>query len=90
MGEIADMMLDGTLCEECGVYLDDDEGACGYPRYCEDCEDPSDSKHNGPNSHKKPEKIKCPHCEKKCGGEQGLDTHIKAKHSSIKPSDERH
>lgn len=21
MGEIAEMMLDGTLCEECGVYM---------------------------------------------------------------------
>lgn len=36
MGDIADMMLDGTLCEACGVYLD---GAGeGYPRYCsEEC-----------------------------------------------------
>ena len=37
MGEIAEMMLDGTLCEGCGVYLDDD-GADGFPRYCsEEC-----------------------------------------------------
>lgn len=33
MGEIADMMLDGTLCECCGEYIDDDE-ASGFPRYC--------------------------------------------------------
>lgn len=32
MGEIADMMLDGTLCEGCGVYLEGE--ANGYPRYC--------------------------------------------------------
>lgn len=32
MGEIADMMLDGTLCEGCGEYIGD--GAPGYPRYC--------------------------------------------------------
>ena len=34
MGEIADSMLDGTLCEECGVYI---ATACGFPRKCDDC-----------------------------------------------------
>lgn len=33
MGEIADMMLDGTLCEGCGVYLGSDWG----PTYCPAC-----------------------------------------------------
>ncbi|MDE2096824.1 MAG: hypothetical protein KGL39_06215 [Patescibacteria group bacterium] len=33
MGEIAEMMLDGTLCEGCGEYIDDG-GASGFPRYC--------------------------------------------------------
>lgn len=33
MGEIAEMMLDGTLCEMCGCYIDDDD-ASGFPRYC--------------------------------------------------------
>lgn len=32
MGEIADMMIDGTLCEACGEFIDD-EGH-GFPRYC--------------------------------------------------------
>lgn len=36
MGEIVEMMLDGTLCEACGVFLDGETP--GYPRYCEDCE----------------------------------------------------
>lgn len=31
MGEIADMMLDGTLCEGCGTYIG--EGS-GFPGYC--------------------------------------------------------
>lgn len=31
-GEIAEMMLDGTLCECCGEYIGD--GDSGYPRYC--------------------------------------------------------
>ena len=33
MGEVADMMLDGTLCEGCGVYIGADYG----PSYCRDC-----------------------------------------------------
>jgi hypothetical protein len=38
MGDIADMMLDGTLCERCGVYIEaKDDGAC-VPRLCEDCQ----------------------------------------------------
>lgn len=35
MGEIAEMMLDGTLCQVCGSIIDGDTP--GYPRYCEDC-----------------------------------------------------
>jgi len=33
MGEIAEMMLDGTLCECCGEYIGYDDG---YPQYCSD------------------------------------------------------
>ena len=35
MGEVAEMMLDGTLCQQCGEYIGD---AVGYPRTCVDCE----------------------------------------------------
>lgn len=35
MGEIADMIIDGILCEQCGQYIDEECG--GYPRTCEDC-----------------------------------------------------
>lgn len=35
MGDVADMMLDGTLCCCCGVYVGE---AVGYPVKCEDCE----------------------------------------------------
>lgn len=35
MGEYAEMMLDGTLCEGCGVYLDNDLE--GFPQLCSDC-----------------------------------------------------
>ena len=34
MGDIADMMLEGDLCEGCGVALEG-EGE-GFPRYCSD------------------------------------------------------
>lgn len=36
MGEIADMMIDGNLCEGCGCLMDGD--APGYPVRCEDCQ----------------------------------------------------
>lgn len=35
MGEIAEMIIDDILCEICGVYIGD---ACGYPRFCVDCD----------------------------------------------------
>jgi hypothetical protein len=34
MGDIADMMLDGSMCNGCGVLLGK---ANGYPRLCKDC-----------------------------------------------------
>lgn len=37
MGEIANMMLDGTLCEQCGCFIDFDY--VGHARLCEDCLD---------------------------------------------------
>lgn len=44
MGEIADMMLDGTLCCECGAYIGSD---CDYPIKCEDCK--KEDKHDKRN-----------------------------------------
>lgn len=38
MGEIAEMMLEGILCQECGGFIDDHE-ADGYPRSCKDCQE---------------------------------------------------
>lgn len=46
MGEIADMVLEGTLCQECGEIMydmipDGDEEAPdppGYPRTCAGCQ----------------------------------------------------
>ncbi|MCO6019364.1 hypothetical protein [Carnobacterium divergens] len=36
MGELAEMTINGLLCQECGGYLEDFEEP-GYPRTCEDC-----------------------------------------------------
>lgn len=36
MGDTAEMMLDGTLCQQCGSYIEEGE-ARGQPRFCEDC-----------------------------------------------------
>jgi hypothetical protein len=35
MGDIADMMLDGTLCEGCGEFLNYESP--GFPCYCKAC-----------------------------------------------------
>lgn len=35
MGEQADLMVDGTFCQECGVLLDGTSP--GYPRSCKSC-----------------------------------------------------
>jgi hypothetical protein len=48
MGDIADMMLDGTLCATCGAAMDDvaddDFDAPGFPRYCCEACEPDESK----------------------------------------------
>lgn len=38
MGEIAEMMLDGTLCACCGdLLISEGEEPAGYPIYCAAC-----------------------------------------------------
>lgn len=44
MGEMAEMMLDGTLCQYCGTYLEDSVGPS--PQSCEDCTEDSEGEHN--------------------------------------------
>lgn len=38
MGDIAEMILEGILCEDCGGLIDEEGTALGYPATCEDCE----------------------------------------------------
>lgn len=46
MGDVADMMLEGTLCCACGVILCADVG----PAICEDCWSDSDNRRAWPGA----------------------------------------
>lgn len=63
MGDIADMLLDGTLCECCGSYIEGDGD--GIPRYCS----PQCARDRGVSvvdmTDKGPEKTACPECGKR-------------------------
>ncbi len=76
MGEIAEMMLDGTLCEGCGVYLDGDGE--GIPRRCEACVDDGPSDAGVPLS----ARVKCAHCSRTVAA-VGLKDHMDAKHPGV-------
>ena len=39
MGEIAEMMLEGILCQQCGVYLGEGDG---FPQLCPSCQSEND------------------------------------------------
>lgn len=51
MGEIADMMIEGVLCQCCGCYIDDDY--MGFPRFCDDCKPRRRRKHKRKNKRTK-------------------------------------
>ncbi|EJL44000.1 hypothetical protein PMI08_02118 [Brevibacillus sp. CF112] len=38
VGEAADSILSGLMCQVCGAYMEDFEEP-GYPRTCEDCQE---------------------------------------------------
>lgn len=81
MGEIADMMLDGTLCQGCGVYI----GECGgYPVSCDGCADENDSEQQ---QRKRGVRDKCQHCERWIAP-SGMQQHMEAKHSEIVHGDD--
>jgi hypothetical protein len=48
MGEYAEMMMDGTCCQGCGVFFDDGRPS-GYPRFCGCCQRDSDRPGVGSN-----------------------------------------
>ncbi len=74
MGDIADAMIDGTLCEQCGSFIGAGEG---FPRNC-GCDTSAAAYSEGA-------KTACPFCEKRVKI-VGLDQHIDAKHpAEVRP-----
>lgn len=75
MGEIADMMIEGLLCETCGVYID--SPADGYPRRCRGCADDA-----GVYTPLRSTKVACPKCGRKVKP-AGLADHQRDKHAAL-------
>ncbi len=81
MGEIAEAMLDGTLCEACGVYIEGESP--NHPRYCS----PQCAEDRGADwwlamnapSHKgrRPKTHHCPQCGKGFRSDYSLKQHCK-------------
>lgn len=81
MGEYAEMMLDGTLCECCGTFIDD-EGGEGIPRYCSNqCARDRGRLDALPNpvTRRNPTKTNCPTCNRRVKI-AGLQDHIRDAH----------
>lgn len=74
MGDIADMMLDGTLCAGCGVYLGSDFDC---PQYCSSCKKAEKKK-----TPKAPagSQHQCRDCGKKFATSQARHMHWTMKH----------
>jgi hypothetical protein len=79
MGDISDMMIDGTLCEGCGVYLEGE--SFGVPRYCASCERDGCGVSTGSPTPPRPVrgKVACPTCGRHVKA-AGLKDHQRAVH----------
>jgi hypothetical protein len=75
MGEIADMMLNGTLCQGCGVYLGSDNG---YPTLCSSCK--RERIPNPITPPRDPNKVACRWCRRHVKV-SGLADHMRVKHN---------
>lgn len=72
MGEIAEMMMDGTLCEGCGVYLNGE--SYGLARRCGHCK-------RSQNYLPPLAKVACKTCGRKVKA-TGLNDHMRDAHGS--------
>ncbi|WPQ59542.1 hypothetical protein [Paenibacillus polymyxa] len=52
MGEIAEMIIEGILCETCGSYIEEGEPQ-GFPRTCKDCDQEGEKRGRAENGHRK-------------------------------------
>jgi len=84
MGEIAEMMLDGTLCEQCGSYMGD---GGGFVRHCFSCAKDFRALNAGgndaPRSKPATPKVFCPTCKKRVKA-VGLQDHMRDAHGASK------
>jgi hypothetical protein len=88
MGDVADMMLDGTLCQTCGEYLGN---PTGYPRSCRSC---GGDKGAGPFDFRptkklkpapKGKKVQCQYCNRKAKEGRGMADHMRVMHPGVMP-----
>ena len=79
MGEIADMMLEGTMCQECGEFIDDGEEGPGYPRLCAGCAGRQKPQSRATASRKQ---FECLECHKRFRKEVGLRDHLRDVHGA--------
>lgn len=78
MGDVAEMMIDGTLCQGCGVFLNDE--APGHPCFCADCE--AEAKKTRIASYQPPKpKVECGVCGRKVKP-TGLSDHMRDAHQT--------
>ena len=79
MGDMSDMMLDGTLCQGCGVFLNED--APGFPCSCRDCMAEKKKAKSAAYQPPKP-KTKCTVCGRKVKP-TGLSDHMRDAHKEL-------
>ena len=73
-GDVAEAMLDGTLCESCGEFIG---SPVGYPTRCTGCKD--DEPEVARTDNKPAAMVICPSCQKRVK-EVGLGRHVKDAH----------
>ena len=80
MSDIADMMIEGVLCSQCGVYIEGDEP--GHPGLCKACQadaDKDDERAMARMLGKRRPHV-CPFCRKRFQETKHLEQHMRAKH----------
>lgn len=76
MGDIAEMTLNGDMCEGCGEWLGEGDG---YPRLCPGCARER-RQSDGPLPHKSRGSATCPDCGRSMKGKAAVMQHQNAKH----------
>lgn len=66
MGDFADMVVDGIVCQLCGEFMGD---ACGHPRTCSGC------------STAKPKPYDCQFCHRGFSSPEARSDHERAVHA---------